>query len=208
MIPLFVDCSGRSIVIFGGGDVAVRKALRFSGEADVHIISRSFSDACARLPVRFTTMDISTATDDAISALLDPAFLVVGALSNPGENNRIGELCRKKGILFNNADGEAGDVIIPAVTGGKNYIVAVTTRGHSPAVSRFIRQDIETRFPAMDAMIDLQDRLRAELKNTCPDQARRSAVLWQVLEDREIWKQLEQSPSDAWEVVRQRYLHG
>lgn len=41
MIPLFIDCTGRRIVIFGGGDVAARKAAYFSGNADVTVVSRS-----------------------------------------------------------------------------------------------------------------------------------------------------------------------
>jgi precorrin-2 dehydrogenase/sirohydrochlorin ferrochelatase len=40
MIPLFVDCAGKRIVIFGGGDVASRKAAFFSGEAEVLVVSR------------------------------------------------------------------------------------------------------------------------------------------------------------------------
>ena len=39
-------------------------------------------------------------------ALIGNAFLVIGALSDPVQNNRIGKLCKKNGILFNNADGD------------------------------------------------------------------------------------------------------
>ena len=51
MIPLFVDCSGKRIVIFGGGEVASRKAAYFSGQADVLVVSRSFSHKMSILPV-------------------------------------------------------------------------------------------------------------------------------------------------------------
>ena len=52
MIPLFVDCSGRRIIIFGGGEVASRKAAYFSREAEVLVISRSFSHKISILPVK------------------------------------------------------------------------------------------------------------------------------------------------------------
>ena len=42
MIPLFIDCSGRRVVIFGGGAVAARKAAYFVQEARVLVVSRSF----------------------------------------------------------------------------------------------------------------------------------------------------------------------
>ena len=75
-------------------------------------------------------------------------------------NNRIGEICKGQKILFNNAEGRAGDVIIPSVTGGDNYILAISTKGSSPALSRFIREQIEMHYPALDEMVALQQELR------------------------------------------------
>ncbi|MGA2918593.1 precorrin-2 dehydrogenase/sirohydrochlorin ferrochelatase family protein [Methanoregula sp.] len=207
MIPLFVDCSGRRIVIFGGGDVAARKAAYFSGKADVTIVSRSFVPAVDGLDVKRVELDLATVTGRQLALLLSGAFLVIAAISDPATNNRIGKACRAIGILFNNADGEPGDVILPAVTGGENYTIAVSTRGASPAISRFIRERIEEDFPALDKMIDLQGRLREVLRESEPDQARRTAVLWNVLEDHAVWETLLTNPGLAWDDVQRRYLH-
>ena len=38
MISLNIDCAGKQVVIFGGGEVAARKAGRFCQEADVLIV--------------------------------------------------------------------------------------------------------------------------------------------------------------------------
>ncbi len=188
MIPLFVDCSGKRIVIFGGGEVASRKAAYFSGEADVLVVSRSFSHKMSILPVERQMLDAGRISDEVLTGIIEWAFLVIGALSDPVQNNRIKNLCVAREILFNNADGEAGDVIIPSVTGGENYLLAISTKGNSPAVSRFIREHLETQFPALDDMIALQRDLRAQLKHTEPSPSRRNAILWEVLNDREIWK--------------------
>ena len=40
--PLFVDFTGKKVVIFGGGAVGERKAAYFAG-ADVTVVSREFS---------------------------------------------------------------------------------------------------------------------------------------------------------------------
>src|SRR4030042_4896262 len=185
MIPLFVDCSGKRSVIFGGGEVASRKAAYFSGEAEVLVISRSFSHKMSLLPVERRMLDAGRSSDDMLIGLIDRAFLVIGALSDPRQNNRINDLCKAQGILFNNADGETGDVIIPAMSGGKNYMLAISTQGESPAVSRFIREHLETHFPALDEMIALQRDIRAQLKQTEPSPSRRNAILWEVLNNRE-----------------------
>jgi precorrin-2 dehydrogenase / sirohydrochlorin ferrochelatase len=207
MIPLFVDCSGKRIVIFGGGEVASRKAAYFSGEADVLVVSRSFSHKMSILPVERKMLETGRVSDEVLNGIIDRAFLVIGALSDPVQNNRIKNLCIAREILFNNADGEAGDVIIPSVTGGDNYLLAISTKGNSPAVSRFIREHLETHFPALDDMIALQRDLRAQLKHTEPSQSRRNAILWEVLNDRELWKTLKNDPAKARQQVKEKYLH-
>jgi precorrin-2 dehydrogenase/sirohydrochlorin ferrochelatase len=208
MIPLFVDCTGRRIVIFGGGAVAARKAAYFAREADVLVLSRSFVQKLETLPVERKTMDIEDTSDAGLIALIANAFLVIAALSDTAQNNRIGKLCRRKRVLFNNADGEAGDVVLPAVSRGANYTLAISTGGSSPAISRYIREHLDREVPELDAMITLQRRLREELKRTEPDQARRTAILHKVLEDPSVWKLLIPYPDKAWEKVSARYLDG
>ena len=107
MIPLFVECAGKQVVIFGGGEVAARKAGHFAQEAEVLMVSRTFSPSCRALPVHLQTLDTRAATDAELELLIAPAFLVIGALSDRAENDRIGALCREHGVLFNNADGDA-----------------------------------------------------------------------------------------------------
>jgi precorrin-2 dehydrogenase/sirohydrochlorin ferrochelatase len=207
MIPLFVDCSGRRVIIFGGGDVAARKCTYFTG-ADLMVMSRSFSPALLALPVRRQELDLGQASDGALKKILDGAFLVIAALSDPEQNNRIGRLCRDGNILFNNADGNAGSVMIPAISRGKNYTIAVSTGGASPAISRFIREKIERDYPELDAMIELQQHLREELKATEPDQEKRSAILKEILDSPSVWEALGEDPAMTWKEIRARYIHG
>ena len=119
----------------------------FPGEADVLVISRSFSHKMSILPVKRRMLDAGRISDEVLNEIIDGAFLVVGALSDPYQNNRIKNLCLAREILFNNADGEVGNVIIPSVTMGENYLLAISTKGNSPAVSRFLREHLEIRVP-------------------------------------------------------------
>ena len=208
MIPLFIDCSGRRVVIFGGGAVAARKAAYFVQEARVLMVSRSFVQKLETLQVEKECVDIKDASDTTLAALIKGAFLVIVALSDPAQNNRIGRLCRKKGILFNNAAGQAGDVVLPAISRGEHYTLAISTGGSSPAISRYIREHLERELPELDIMIVLQNRLREELKRMEPDQAKRNTILHKVLADPLVWKLLKTDPEKAWETVSKRYLHG
>lgn len=206
MIPLFIDCTGRRIVIFGGGEVAARKAAYFSGNADVVVVSRSYVPAFDTMKITKKDLDLVTATGRNLADVLTGAFLVIAATSDVVVNNRIGRLCKATGTLFNNADGESGDVILPAVCGGENYTLAISTGGNSPAVSRYIREKIEEDFPGLDEMIALQTRLREVLRVQEPDQKKRSAILNKVLRDPGVWAALVSGRGDVWEDIRARYL--
>ncbi len=207
MIPLFVDLRAKHVVIFGGGEVASRKAAYFAHEADVTVFSRSFSKKIAALPVNRMKIDVEDASDGDLWDILKGVDICITALSDSGQNNRIGRICRRRKILFNNADGEPGDLIIPSIITGEQYQIAVSTGGKSPAVSRFIREHLETRFSNLDAMIALQEQLRKRLKKTEPSQTRRSEILKDVLEDHDVWDALSRSHKEAEQLVSRRYLN-
>jgi len=206
MIPLMLDLTERHVAIFGGGEVGARKAAYFMAEADVEVVSRSFSPAFGSLPVRRRSMDLSTASDEVLRQVLDGVALAVGATSDPALNNRIGKMCREMGIHFNNADGEEGDVLIPSVIRGEHYCIAVSTSGKSPAVPRYVRQVLEKEIPDLDRMIELQSELRSALKKRGVPRQRRAAILRAVLMDPEIRDLLAENRSKAYESAKKRYL--
>ncbi|HVP95095.1 MAG TPA: bifunctional precorrin-2 dehydrogenase/sirohydrochlorin ferrochelatase [Methanoregulaceae archaeon] len=207
MLPLMIDFSGKKVIIFGGGDVGARKAAYFSGQTDVTVISRSFSTWFDNLCVTKTIADISDTGDAELSTIINDAFLVIAATSDPLLNDRIGRLCSHEGVMFNNATGVNGDVILPSKIEGKHYLVAISTGGESPGVSRYLREHISTALPGLDEMIELQGRLRERLKLTEPEQSKRSHLLRRVLNDQDVWHAIGVSPEAGWELIETRYLH-
>jgi len=206
MIPLMVDLSGRRVLIFGGGMVGARKARFFSPEADVTVISRSFSDECDVLPVRKRELDLSRMADIGIARLVEGSFIVIAATSDEALNDRIGKICREKGILFNNAAGETGDLLIPSVIRGEHYLLAISTAGESPAISRFLREYIQASLPQIDRMVVVQGRLREALQDKVPDTDTRRMILWEVLNDPTVWEALGKGEEEGWRMVKERYL--
>lgn len=206
MIPLLVEFSKKTVVIFGGGEVGARKAAYFAPEARVHVYSRSFSPGFSGLNVKLDTIDLHGAGDERLPALLQGAFLAIAATPDRELNNRIGELCLERGILFNNAEGDAGDLLIPSVVRGERFLLAISTGGSSPAVSRFLREFLEKFLPDLDQMIALQERLRAYLKECQPDANARKELVWKVLMDRDVWVALHGGEIAAWSLITRRYL--
>lgn len=206
MIPLMLDLSGRIVRIFGGGEVGARKAAFFADEAAVQVFSRSFSSRISMLPVKLEKTDLELLDDKALGDLILGAFLVIAATSSPDMNNRIGRICRESGILFNNADGEQGDLMIPAVVRGEQYLIAVSTNGSSPAVARFVRETIERELPCLDRMVLLQREVRAALKQLSLSSDERRRILSAILRDPAVNSALNSGVDQAAAVVQVRYL--
>ncbi len=202
-----LDLTGRRVLIFGGGDVGARKAAYFAHEAEVTVISRSFSPDLDGLAIRRQETDLAALSDEALQSLLAGAFLAVAATPEAGLNDRIGRVCAESGVLFNNAAGKPGDITIPSVVRGSRYLVAISTRGKSPAISRYLRMRFEAEYADLDRMIDLQDDMRSMLKEVEPVQAERSRILWSILRDEEVWRALASDYDRARTMAIERYLH-
>lgn len=206
MRPLMIDLTGKKVVIIGGGEVGARKARFFAPAAEVTVISRSFSPHLSGIDVKRIPCDIRDLPDGKIRALLDGAFAVVAATPDPSLNNRIGTLCREKGILFNNASGDTGDLLIPSVIAGDHFLLALSTEGESPAVSRFLREHLQSTLPELDRMVALQGRLRKYLLDIEPDSRKRKDIVKKVLHDPSVWVALAKSEEGAWQIIEEKYL--
>jgi len=201
-----IDLTGKKVVIIGGGEVGARKARFFAPAAEVTVISRSFSPHLSGIDVKRIPCDIRDLPDGKIRALLDGAFAVVAATPDPSLNNRIGTLCREKGILFNNASGDTGDLLIPSVIAGDHFLLALSTEGESPAVSRFLREHLQSTLPELDRMVTLQGRLRKYLLDIEPDSRKRKDIVIKVLHDPSVWVALAKSEEGAWQIIEEKYL--
>ena len=191
MIPLLHDFAGETVLVLGGGRVGARKARRFAREARVVVVSPSFADD------DFGGAQLVRAAPDPGDverwvARTDPR-LVVAATDDPALNDAAVAAAEARGALVNRAD-RSGDetegVVVPATVRDGPVVVAVATGGESPALSRFLRQEIETEFEGIGAMARLSgDLRRALVARGVPPEDRRAAVR-AVVRAGPVWKAL------------------
>jgi precorrin-2 dehydrogenase/sirohydrochlorin ferrochelatase len=205
MIPLILDLRDRRVIIFGGGSVGLRKAAFFAEETQVVVVSRSFLPGFESLDVECRKLDAGAASDDDLVDLMCGAVLAVAATSDRILNDRIGALCTGAGILFNNADGKAGNVIIPSVVRGDHYLVAVSTLGSSPGMARYLRMRIQDEWADIDPMIELQAEMRRHLRNAEPSQQKRTEIIWNMLNDPVLWDTLRRDSDAARTFALRKY---
>lgn len=201
MLPLWLDLTGRKVVIFGGGTVGCRKANYLAREADVVVVSHNFVEGLVP-KVRMVEGDIN----DLLIQWTSWADLVVAATDDIELNERIDQEARDQGKYCNRSDG-LSTFLIPSTVERDRYKVAVSTEGRSPGMSRYLRMEIDrTLDPRYDLMIELQEEIRARAKELVPSQREREERLWDVLRDRGIWDLLESDPPEARRLALQKLV--
>jgi precorrin-2 dehydrogenase/sirohydrochlorin ferrochelatase len=142
--PLFVDLYGKNILVAGAGSVGQRKIAGL-GSADPRCIM--VVDPCLS-PERALELK-QLAPVDCHARVFAPEdvhgkFLVFAATNDRAMNAEIAALCREQGILCNSADApDEGNFIVPAHFMNNGITVALSTSGHSPALARILREDLE-----------------------------------------------------------------
>lgn len=193
MIPLVHDFTDETVLVFGGGPVGARKARRFAREADVVAVSPEFADADfagARLVRAAPDPDDVAGWFDRV----DPA-LAVAATDESDVNEAVARAADQRDVLVNRADDsggrDAGSVVVPATVREDPVVVAVTTGGESPALSRYLREVVEADLSGAGELATLTGELREELQaDGVPPHERREAMRAVVRSDA-VWKALD-----------------
>jgi precorrin-2 dehydrogenase/sirohydrochlorin ferrochelatase len=193
MIPLLHDFEGETVLAFGGGRVGARKARRFAREADVVVVSPAFVDESFGDAKRIRAAPGPGAVAGWVERT-DPA-LVVAATDDEAVNGAAETAARERGILHNRADRHdergPGSVVVPATVRDDPVVVAVGTGGTSPALSRYLREGVESEFAGAGAMADLTGELREELQDRGLPVEKRRAAVRAVVRSPEVWKALD-----------------
>jgi precorrin-2 dehydrogenase/sirohydrochlorin ferrochelatase len=199
MIPLFHDFTGETVLVFGGGPVGARKARRFASEASVVVVSPAFADRDFGDAERVRAAPDS----DGVAAWVERAEpgLVVAATDQEDLNEAAADAARATGALCNRADrhGERAvdDVVVPATVRDDPVTIAVSTDGTSPALSRYLRERIESEVEGAGAMAELTGELRETLKSEGMAADERRAALRRVVSSARVWKALDSGGSNA-----------
>jgi uroporphyrin-III C-methyltransferase / precorrin-2 dehydrogenase / sirohydrochlorin ferrochelatase len=146
-LPLFLQLRSQSVVVVGGGRVAVRKVdlLRRSG-ARVTVIAPSLREELDKL---LTSGEIQHVAARFAPEHLDlEAVLVIAATDNHEVNEAVSVAARARRILVNVVDDPVlSTFIFPAIVDRSPIIVAVGSGGESPVLARRVREQIEAVLP-------------------------------------------------------------
>jgi precorrin-2 dehydrogenase/sirohydrochlorin ferrochelatase len=200
MLPLSLDLSRKLVVIFGGGSVGERKARLFSQYARIKVVSRDFTPCLVQMA---SVGNIELICEDASQDYekhLSGAFIAVPATSSRELNTAIEKKARDMGVLVNRVDGQ-GEVVVPSLIRKGPITVAITTE--SPALSKYLRHKLDRELTEdYREMAVLLGQIRWDLKRSVPSQKERSRIIWEILEDEEVWRLLPASYEKAYMRAR------
>ena len=173
--PAFFDLNGQTVLIVGGGEVALRKIslLERTGASIIVVAPKIAPQIRARAAAgRLTLVVREFAPED-----LNGARLVIVATSRRAVNRWIAKLSEARNIPVNVVDDrEASRFIVPAIIDRNPVMVAISTGGTSPVLARRLRERLEALIPKRIGELAAWLRLlrtnsRRHLRNT--DERRR-----------------------------------
>lgn len=159
--PVFLDIDGKTCVVIGGGEVALRKVnTLLENGAKVEVISPGL---CPELAAN---REINISRRAYRPGDMAGAFLAIVATDNRETNHQIALEGRRRGVLVNVVDdAEYSDFILPSLVHRGDITIAISTAGKSPALARKLRTRLEKEFgEEYGELVGIVEEIRSEIK--------------------------------------------
>jgi uroporphyrin-III C-methyltransferase/precorrin-2 dehydrogenase/sirohydrochlorin ferrochelatase len=185
-LPMFLRLERQPVLVVGGGAVAARKArwLARAG-AEVTIVAPQWS---AGLAARIEGGAYRGLREVFAPGHLRGVRLVIAASNDPATNEAVSAAARALQIPVNVVDSpELSTFIFPAIIERSPMLVAVSSAGAAPVLSRRVREQIEALLPArLGALARFMGERRREVAQALGTWARRA-----------FWERIAHGPTAA-----------
>ncbi len=147
LLPLFMAVKDRPVLVVGGGKAAARKAeLASRAGAAVTVLAPEISGDMATL---IAERKLSHVTHEVTREDLDGCVLAYGASDDEALNEKVHALAEACGVPVNIVDRpELCQFIMPAILDRDGVVVAVSSGGDAPLLTRMMKARFETLVPA------------------------------------------------------------
>lgn len=181
--PLVLDVKSWSVLVIGGDEEAAEKTQRLlESGARVTVISPTLTDALRQLAASARVIHRGRHFRETD---LEHQILVLNLIrGNRDFAKMLLEKARGRGVLLWSVDYPEGcSVTMPAVAASGHVRVAISTSGVAPALSGFMKEDLERILDAEFAVfVEWLGQLRDQAKAAVPDVEKRRALLREALD--------------------------
>lgn len=199
-LPVFHKIKGKLCLVVGGGEVAKRKAgVLLEAGAKVRVVAPEIDAELARL------QGIEPIASRFEKLHLEGVVLVIAATNDRSVNRQVSMLAQASNIPVNVVDDpELCSFIMPAILDRSPLMVAFSSGGASPVLTRMLRGKLEALIPHNYARLAaFAERFREMVKARVTDPAQRRIFWEDVLEGVVAEKVLSGDESSAAQMLQQ-----
>jgi uroporphyrin-III C-methyltransferase/precorrin-2 dehydrogenase/sirohydrochlorin ferrochelatase len=174
-LPIFADVRNKLCLVVGGGEVAKRKAgVLLEAGAKVRVVAPQIE------PVLANQQRIEAINARFESKHMDGVTLVIAATDDRSVNQQVSELARARNIPVNVVDDpELCSFIMPAILDRSPLMVAFSSGGASPVLTRMMRGKLETMIPQnYSRLAAFAERFRVQVKQQVTNPVKRR-IFWE-----------------------------
>jgi uroporphyrin-III C-methyltransferase / precorrin-2 dehydrogenase / sirohydrochlorin ferrochelatase len=189
-LPLFMRITGQTVLVVGGGQVALRKVtLLLRAGANIRLVAKDLEPALEILLSGKNHHEIIYRAFEPQDIL--NVRLAVAATNDEAVNKSVFDEARSRHLPVNVVDNpEYCDFIFPSIVDRSPVVVAVSSSGKSPMLARLLRARLETFIPSgYGKLANLLGEYREKVKGFIPEISRRMHF-WEKILDGPIAGQL------------------
>ena len=144
--PIFLNLKKKSVLVVGGGDIALRKIkLLIKVKPKIKIIAKQF---CEELEDLAKSNSIELIKKSFAESDIDNPTIIVAATNSIKLNKSISLIAKKKHILINVVDQpNLCTFTMGSIVERDSLVIAISSAGKAPVLVRNLREKIEILVP-------------------------------------------------------------
>lgn len=184
LFPIFLKLENLSLLVIGGGNVAVEKlraVLANAPATKIRVVALVLSDEMIAEAGRHSTIELVQKKYEPSDLLT--ADIVIAAVNDLAVATLISQDARQAGKLVNVADKpELCDFYLGSIVKKGNLKIAISTNGKSPTIAKRLREEISDMLPAeMENVLDNMQAIRQRMNGNFSEKVRQLNDLTSVL---------------------------
>ncbi len=145
-LPIFADLNAKSVLLVGGGHVALRKARTLlQAGAALTVVSKEFAEEFIEWQAQ---QRVQLIQGEFAESLLAEQWLVLAATDDDELNARVHQAATARQIWVNTVDDQDKcEFTFPSIIDRSPILVAISSGGSAPVLVRRLREKLETLLP-------------------------------------------------------------
>ena len=189
MFPVFLKLETLSVLIIGGGNVALEKlqaVLANSPKTVIRLVALSIDERIRQIAENYPDISLTEKPYHVLD--LNGADILIVAVNDINLSEQIRNDAKERGLLVNVADKPTlCDFYLGSIVQKGNLKIAISTNGKSPTVAKRLKEVLNEIIPAeMEDVLNDMQQIRQQLDGDFSDKVKQLNDLTKVLVSKQL----------------------